>query len=356
MQLEVILEPDLSPAEVAEIAVEAERLGFRTLWHSNYHQNPDAFVALVPAAMATSRIKLGVLAVSPYEQHPLKMGNALLTLNEIADGRAIVGIGGGGAVISSMGGDTIRLDRTKMRMVTAVREGIEIVNDVVSGEAHGVYEGEIFSVSRPFHHTWKKAPTAQVFSCATGPMMMKVAGEIADCIIMSDVVPERTAEQVALLDPGFAERPTPPVDFRIGNCWAWHIKADPEESMREARRELVFRQQMIISRINKLPWVTDEERQDVVDNYRSFLKAYWTRTGDIDGVPTEITDKIIAGCSSAGGLDKIEGELERFRLYEQGGVTDLSFRLFDDPMTAIHDIAEHVMPHFEKYDPAVSAV
>src|SRR4051794_33838699 len=100
MQLDVILEPDLSPAQVAEIAVAAENYGFRTLWHSNYHQNPDGFVALAPAAMATSRIKLGILAVSPWEFHPLKMGNALLTLNEISNGRAIVGIGGGGAVYS----------------------------------------------------------------------------------------------------------------------------------------------------------------------------------------------------------------------------------------------------------------
>src|SRR6478752_972702 len=115
MQLDVILEPDLSRAEVAEIAVEAERLGFRTLWHSNYHQNPDAFVALVPAAMATSRIKLGALAVSPYETQPLKIGNALLTLNEIADGRAIVAIGGGGSLMSAVG---VENNPKKLRILT----------------------------------------------------------------------------------------------------------------------------------------------------------------------------------------------------------------------------------------------
>ena len=76
MQIDIILEPDLTPAQVAEIAVAAENYGFRTLWHSNYHQNPDAFVALVPAALATSRIRLGVLAISPYEIQPLKIGNA----------------------------------------------------------------------------------------------------------------------------------------------------------------------------------------------------------------------------------------------------------------------------------------
>src|SRR6478609_9660790 len=144
MQLEVILEPDLSPAEVADIAVEAERLGFRTLWHSNYHQNPDAFVALVPAALATTRIKLGALAVSPYEMQPLKIGNALLTLNELSVGRALVAIGGGGSLMSAIG---ISQDPTKLRMVRGVREAIEISRAIASGEANGPYEGEVFKVA-----------------------------------------------------------------------------------------------------------------------------------------------------------------------------------------------------------------
>ena len=93
MDIEIILEPDLTPQQVAEIAVAAEEAGARTLWHSNYHDNWDAFVALVPAAQATSKIRLGVLAVSPYEMHPLKIANAILSLNELSSGRAIIAIG-----------------------------------------------------------------------------------------------------------------------------------------------------------------------------------------------------------------------------------------------------------------------
>ena len=55
MQIDIILEPDLTPAQVAEIAVAAEEYGFRTLWHSNYHQNPDAFVALCPRPLQRTK-------------------------------------------------------------------------------------------------------------------------------------------------------------------------------------------------------------------------------------------------------------------------------------------------------------
>ena len=45
MDIDIILEPDLSPHQVAELAVEAERLGIRALWSSNYHFQYDAFLS-----------------------------------------------------------------------------------------------------------------------------------------------------------------------------------------------------------------------------------------------------------------------------------------------------------------------
>ncbi|GIS40680.1 MAG: hypothetical protein Ct9H90mP13_05260 [Pseudomonadota bacterium] len=102
MDIEIIFEPDLHPNEIAEIAVKPEKYGIRALWSSNYHQNWDAFISLVPAAQKTSKILLGPLAVSPFEMHPLKMANSILTLNELADGRAIIAVGGGGGTLGAM--------------------------------------------------------------------------------------------------------------------------------------------------------------------------------------------------------------------------------------------------------------
>jgi 5,10-methylenetetrahydromethanopterin reductase len=346
MQIDIILEPDLTPAQVAEIAVAAERYGFRTLWHSNYHQNPDAFVALVPAALATKRIKLGVLAVSPYETHPLKIANALLTLNEISNGRAVVAIGGGGAVMSAVG---IKMNPKAQRLVRGVREAVEITQLVVSGKFSQGYPGELYKVTRPFKHSWKKAPTAGVFTCSTGPKMLEMAGRIADGTQMSDVTPEKIGEHMAHLKKGLAERAKPPGDFRIGNFWAWHIKEDKAKSMYEARRELVFRGELLPPKYDMEPYVTAEERQLVIDKWQNFAKAFWTRSGVIEDVPPSIVERLIAACSSAGDLSDAEAQIERFRVFEKEGLTELSIRLFDEPMAGLDIVAKHVLPHFEKY-------
>jgi 5,10-methylenetetrahydromethanopterin reductase len=348
MQIDVILEPNLTPAQVAEIAVAAEAYGVRTLWHSNYHQNPDGFVALVPAAMATSRIRLGVLAVSPFENHPLKIGNALMTLNDISNGRAVVAIGGGGAVLQAVGIES-GANRSKLRMVRAVREAVEIVQAMASGEFHRDYQGEIYQVALPFKQAWTSAPPPKVFAASTREQMLEMAGRVADGTQMSDVTPEVVGERVAAVRRGLERRETPADDFRIGNFWAWHVKADAEAAWREARRELVFRGQMFPPKVDVTPYATEEERALVLQKMGSFQKAYWTRSGVVEDVPEELVDRLVRSFSSTGGLDVIDQEVERFRAFENAGVTELALRLFDDQPEGLRVIGEHVMPHFDRF-------
>ena len=149
MDIEIIIGCDMHPDQLAEFAVRAERAGVRTLWHSNLPNGWDPFVALVPAAQATSRIKLGPLALSPYEMHPFKIAYALISLNEVANGRAVIGLGGGGAMalatVERPRGQN--LDFKHMRIVRGVREAAEIIYLMSTGGFHRGYDGEVFSVS-----------------------------------------------------------------------------------------------------------------------------------------------------------------------------------------------------------------
>jgi alkanesulfonate monooxygenase SsuD/methylene tetrahydromethanopterin reductase-like flavin-dependent oxidoreductase (luciferase family) len=82
----------------------AEELGFHHGWtfdHLSWDQLPEApWRASVPtlaaAASLTSKIRLGLLVASPNFRHPLPFAQELVTLNEVARGRLIVGLGSGG--------------------------------------------------------------------------------------------------------------------------------------------------------------------------------------------------------------------------------------------------------------------
>ena len=58
MEVDIILEPDLGPVQLVELAQAAERYGIRAIWTSNYFAHWDPFISLVPVAQATKRLRI----------------------------------------------------------------------------------------------------------------------------------------------------------------------------------------------------------------------------------------------------------------------------------------------------------
>jgi alkanesulfonate monooxygenase SsuD/methylene tetrahydromethanopterin reductase-like flavin-dependent oxidoreductase (luciferase family) len=69
-----------------------DHLGWRTLVDGPWF---SAMPTLTAAAMATSRIRLGTFVASPNFRHPLPFMRELITLDDISDGRFILGVGAG---------------------------------------------------------------------------------------------------------------------------------------------------------------------------------------------------------------------------------------------------------------------
>ncbi len=359
MEIDIILECDVSPAQVAELASAAEKLGIRAIWTSNYHQDYDCYMALMPAAAATSKIKLGVMAVTPWELHPLKMANATHTLNQYSNGRAMVSVSGGGGVLGAIGWrihkdspiwprkDPLTQARYPERRVRGLQECLEILNLFRSGKLTFKYDGEIFQITRPFQNNWDKSDHPFfIYGCCSGPMMIRAGARYADGVFLSDYTVDMLPIALENLAQGFAKREWPHDQFRLNNFWAWHIKADPEVSRIEGQRELIWRGAIAGKQAHDIrPHVdSDEEVQLVIDNWDNFFKAFWTRTGQIDNIPEELSNRLLDGMSSWGGLDKIDQEVERFKAFANAGLTELSLRLFDNPMDGLKLIGEHVLP------------
>ena len=358
MDIDIILEADVTPQQMVELGLEAERLGIRALWSSNYHQWWDGFISLVPVAQATSRLIIGPLAVSPWEMHPLKMANALLTLNELSSGRAMIAVGGGGGVLGAIGwksgpGAEIwpgrhpeKGTRYPPRRVKGVRECIEILDQARSGKMWYPYEGEVFQTTRPSVMNWASSEGPLVYSCSSGPMMLRMGASVADAVQVSDFTVEMMPHAMEEIETGLKRRQSPADNFRVGNFWAWHIKKDREVALWEARRELIWRG-AIIGKVEEeiLPFCDGEDELKIImDNWENFRKACWTRSGNVEGVPEDLVHRLVAGMSSAGDLNDLEQELDRFRQFSKSGLTELSLRLHDDPMDGLKLIGEHVIP------------
>ncbi len=334
MRFNLILESNNSPERLAELAKLAEDHGFEGVWVSNMHDGRDPFVNFVDAARATSRIRLGPVAVSPYELHPLKMGNALLTLNELSGGRAQIGVAAGD------GGTAMAMDVPAKRRLRAVRECVEIINAMASGEMIS-YDGELYKV-RWYHAKWATAPAPLVMVCAGGPQMLRSAAKYAQGIYLGDTLPEHVADIRKLIDPEIAAHNPHRDDFRLYNFWAWHVKEDREEALAEARMWLAAR---------VTPWpayghrvLPDEDMQVVWANLNALSRAFYEQNPDIPEIPRDILDRLSDRCSCCSAIADLDREIDKLIAFKKAGLTDISLRLYADPEASIRLISERVMP------------
>jgi len=333
MNIDIMLEPDRSPEQVAELALLAESYGLRALWAQNYVPARDPFLCLVPAAQATKKIKLGVVVVSPYEMHPMKIGNAVLTLNEFCRGRAEVVIGGGGYWCSRMG---VQPDR----MVRAIREAIEIVRGSFQGEPLQ-YEGELYK-AWGYHSDWATDPAPLVYAGASREQMLRMGARVADGVLTSDVIRPLIEDAVTTVNSALDEYGRSKSGFRFNSALAFHMKEDRETSMREARRELITR--AVLDEWYLRSFMDEDEVAIVRNNIKAFYNAYRARSHVIEGVPDQILDKLVDNFSIAGGAQDLDARIAELQEYVTTGITELTFRAHDDPAYAIRLIGEKIAP------------
>jgi alkanesulfonate monooxygenase SsuD/methylene tetrahydromethanopterin reductase-like flavin-dependent oxidoreductase (luciferase family) len=336
MRIDVLLEPDQTPAQLTELARLCERHGIGTMWLQNYVSWRDPFMSLVPAALATKSVGLGVCVISPWEMHPVKMSSALLTLQEYSKGRASLVIGGGGEWLA-------RLGIQPVKRVRGVREAIELVRGGATGKAF-TYEGEMWKVYG-YRAQFGAATPPLVYAGANQPQMLRAAAPAADGVMYSDMTRDRIRQTVQRTHDALAAKGRAADGYRISNIWAWHVKTDREAALRESRRELLLRGLLA-------PWyletfLSPEDCDFIERNKSAFYKAYRSRSGVIEGVPERIVNACLANLCFTGTPDEIERRLPELAAFGDAGVNELCFRLHDDPADAIRLIGERVVPRLQ---------
>jgi 5,10-methylenetetrahydromethanopterin reductase len=162
----------------------AEAAGFEAVWQAESRLVREATVPMAAFATSTSAIKVGSGVVNTWTRNVALLASTFVTLDDLAPGRIILGLGAWWDPLASKVG----IRRT--RPLQCMRETIAACRELFALKEvtfHGDFV-HLDGVRIDVVHGDTSARDIPIYVGATGPKMLELAGEIADGVVLNYMV------------------------------------------------------------------------------------------------------------------------------------------------------------------------
>jgi 5,10-methylenetetrahydromethanopterin reductase len=208
--------------ELLKLVKLAEELGFDIAGIGDSQSlYRDVYVCEALVATGTSRIRFGSRVINPKTRHPAVAASAAATIEELAPGRTMIGIGTGDSSVDNIG--------VKPGTHAELVSYIKTIRELLASGA-SVYN------SAPCKLTWFRG-RIPIYIAASGPKTLQLAGEVADGVVINTgLSPEVVADTINHVKIGCAR-----VGRRLDEIDMWWIpQANIAKSKAEALDEIAM--------------------------------------------------------------------------------------------------------------------
>jgi 5,10-methylenetetrahydromethanopterin reductase len=245
--------------EGMEFAKYAEERGFEAVWQAESRLVREATVPMAAFASVTDHIKVGSGVVDCWSRNPARLAATFSTLDDLAPGRVILGIGAWWDPLAQKVG----IDRS--RPLKVMREIVTVVRGLLNNETV-TYDGDyvhLDGVELDYVYQERAPKNVPIYIGATGMQMMELTGEIADGVVLN-----------YLVSPGYNDQALEALD----------------KGARKAGRSLddIDRPQLVVCSVH-------EDRQTALDMARLMVTQYLGQQPHImkaSGVPQSLLDEV----------------------------------------------------------------
>jgi 5,10-methylenetetrahydromethanopterin reductase len=321
--------PKESYWKLAAYALQAEKQGFDNLWVTDHYGNRNVYVTLAAAALYTNKITFGTGVTNPWMVNPVITAQALATLNELAPGRVVLGLGAG---------DKTTLEAVGIEMgkpLAAVREAIEMFRKLTAGEKVE-FQGEVFKAAGA-KLNFKPANKIPVYVGAQGPKMLEMAGKIGDGVLVNASHPSDIQFAVQMANEGLKQAGKSPEEFDITAYTSFSVNEDPKKAAKAAAPVVAF----IVA--GSPAAVLEKHKIDVAkaDELRAALKA-----GDFPKAIASVTPEMLNAFSICGTPDMC---IEKIAALQKIGIGQfvVGSPIGSNVKASIDLIGEKIIPHFK---------
>ncbi|HXA54430.1 MAG TPA: LLM class flavin-dependent oxidoreductase [Solirubrobacteraceae bacterium] len=288
----------ISPTRSIESAIErvqlAESLGYESVYVTHI-AGWESLTVLTAYAAATREIRVGTGVVPIYSRTPVTMAQTAATIDELSGGRLTLGLGvSHRVVVENWHGQSID------HPVREMREYVAIVRAILRGE------------DPPPGEKWRSAfrlvgldprPQLPIYIAALSPAMLRLAGEVADGVLLwlccpdyirDVVIPEVTKgrERAGHTLKGFDIVPAVPAA----------VVDDPAAAFATMRRDL-------------LPYFSLPFYRAMLERsgFAEEIAAFDAAGGEVEKMGAAISDRFLEQLTAVGEEAAVRAGLERYR-------------------------------------------
>lgn len=324
--------PELKRA--LNIAKQAETLGYESIWVCETRLARDAISIMGALAATTDRIKLGSGIVNTWTRGPALMAVTFATLDELALGRMLLGLGSYWDPLAWKQG----IERRKL--MTQMREYVEVTRRLLNLERF-TFEGEVVAVrdlELDLGHGMPREPkNVPIYIGATGFKMMEMAGEIADGVLINGLLSydyvETSLEHIRVGAERVGRKITD-----LDNPYLINIAMDRDgDKARDVSRRLLTMYLGQQPHIGKASGLSDDELARI----KEALGGWPPQPGGIDAAKKLVSDEVVNRLTIAGTPDECRAALKRWStLHDCGASYPVVVALTDN----FEEIVEELKP------------
>ena len=308
-RLGIYLQDAHSISEAIEYAQYAESNGFEAVWQADSRLVRDAVVPMAAFAAETEKIKIGSGVVDCWTRNPARLASTFSTLDDLAPGRIILGIGAWWDPLASKVGIERKKPLKVMReVVTTVRALLADETVTFSGDfvqLDGVELDYVYQERRP-----KEVP---IYIGATGMKMMELTGEIADGVVLNYLVsPEYNKRAMEHLEIGASKAGRSIDEIDRPQLLVCSLAEDRKEALDGARLMVTqyLGQQPHIMKASGVP-------EELLDEIGQVLT--WPATHEqVEAASKLVPDEVVQMICAAGTPDEVR---EKVAQYMKDGCT-----------------------------------
>ena len=232
--LGIVLRTYLPIQASIELAQEAERRGFHSVWTTESMDAKDAFTQMAAYAMKTQSIRIGSGIVPIYIRTPILTGMSALALAELSGERITLGLGTSHPFIVE-DGHGVKLDRPLAYM----REYAEIIRLMFQKHQFS-YHGKVFDIPKyeaEGRSQFEPQPfNIPIFIAALRTQMARLAGKVADGVLMNLVTPDYFRRAAEVVREGARSAGRDPASVTLATLVACSVSHDGEAAAQAVRR------------------------------------------------------------------------------------------------------------------------